>query len=618
MMNNMEVGVVIKHTDGGEREAYSLKKSKALEKNSNDMRSIFRLFTTPPNGKDLIVLRFLGSEGFLIAVIRLAKETNRGDDNSTAWIHIPDKLDFTGYDLVNLIDLVKIQMTAKSPEFDSIEKQIKNKDFKSRDVSHTMLSQIRSLNDANRYAYRLYGQGTDYQLHEILDPKLLAQKEYSDYSGVILLNNDDSISFKVEEKIAELKSPLRQTLILSAPNTTLGFQPYYKGKRFERPIEVYIDGTIELVWKQEGFKDVIKSHTVEPSDSDNSNWYHDVLPQETDKKYPIARNDFKVFDESGSPIQSFNLTIDEKPIRETAYFSESDLEKQVRVRIVASDYEPYEENLALKNIPRITLKRKDIVYPIELIDGTTGRLIIDGQNSLFHRRKSESPLKGYEIINGFLRYKSEITVPVPHSHERLRKWFKKWRIKVIALLITCIAIGGILVSTQSYKVRQRQQRTPPTFAYSDIGGGTTEEKTETLPLSITDYLEDEDTWNKDRLEKDSLTVGLFETLISLDVAKIKKISQEVSSDKLNKILSRLQKLQDEDQLDDMRKKTQHELQQMGNSINVNKYIELISQSLEQEEVAGQSSSQVTTEKPEDSKPATNKDKEQKPKDRGQK
>lgn len=573
MMNNMKVGVVIKHTDGGEREVYSCNRSNTLTKGSNDMRSIFRLFSTPPNGKDLIFLRFLGGEGFLIAIMHLANETNRGDENSTAWLHIPNKIDCSGSDLVELIDLVKTQMVAKRPDFGRIENHLKGKDFKLKDVSQTMLSHIYSRSNSDRYAYRLYGQGTNYGLDELLDPTSLAQEEYKNYSGIILLKNEDSLSFKSEEKITELRSRLKKTVILSTPNPTLalGFQPYYKGMGFESRIEVYIGDTIQLVWKKEGLQDVPKDHTVELSDRDNSDWYFDARPQEKDMKYRISKSDFNVSDEDRIPIRHFSLEIDNQSIEDTNYYSDDDLKNKKKVRIVASGYELYESELLLNNRPPITLIRMNKEYTIELINGL-GKLIIDGRAG-FHRVNKESPLKGYELIKGsYLRYKNETTLPFLTTPESGKRWFEKQWFKVIALLVVGISLGGIIGSTLSYMALQRHQRQSVIVASPHKDSGSIEENRELSSPSISDYMDGRDTWSKD-----SLPAGLFEALINLKLEEIKNFSKEVSSKQLNEIQSKLQEHQKKDQLDKLHTKIQGKLQQMIHSINVKEYVNLISQ-----------------------------------------
>lgn len=110
----MKLGLIIKSTSAGEQEVFSINKGEEWAKFAADSRSIIKdLEGFDGSGKSVIVAKILGSLGYLIGVVKARPEgSGRPNDNTTAWIHVPAKMNITGNELTSVIMYVGEQLAA--------------------------------------------------------------------------------------------------------------------------------------------------------------------------------------------------------------------------------------------------------------------------------------------------------------------------------------------------------------------------------------------------------------------------------------------------------------------------------------------------------------------------
>ena len=104
----MKLGLVIKITNGGVSEAYSINKNEEWARYAGDVRpAINTLNGFDGSGKCILLTKFLGGLGYLLCLIKARPEgSGRGGDYVSAWIHVPSNCDLSNSEIVNLLSQV--------------------------------------------------------------------------------------------------------------------------------------------------------------------------------------------------------------------------------------------------------------------------------------------------------------------------------------------------------------------------------------------------------------------------------------------------------------------------------------------------------------------------------
>lgn len=92
----MKLGFILKTTNSGDGEAFSINKEESWAKYATEVRSYIKeLHNFDGTSKTVILVRFHGSDGYMISIIKARPDgSGRENDNTAAWIHFPAKLKF--------------------------------------------------------------------------------------------------------------------------------------------------------------------------------------------------------------------------------------------------------------------------------------------------------------------------------------------------------------------------------------------------------------------------------------------------------------------------------------------------------------------------------------------
>ncbi len=441
-----------------------------------DIRSFTRYFLEDFDevGKEAILLRFLGVEGFLVGVFRT--ESGRLGDNTTVWIYVPSGVRISGKELEEIVNEVRVEIKKHLVSMDDIREsclRLFEKDYDQKSVQQTAVGRLLSkgigasnnvteksegdnpsatVQEKLEVAGLYYGEGADYQLHELLGD-YLAQPGYKEWAGIFLIDKQSDIRI-----LNEYKPSLCKTVVFSLPDRDNGFTPSYKGSTYRGKIEVTEGSAITVIWERKGYQSIIKPITISKSDEKNQGQAQ-ISPNEI--KYGIYRSWFKVVDEDGADICAVcSIKVNGNELRKGGEPTYISAVKEYEVVICCHGYktmrgeEAYREEFSSFNgqIPTIRFKA----------DRIEGRFILkpEESNGLKHSAevrietrypddpKKKMPIMGYELDD-----KGKMVYNDFKSAWARIKWF------LIGFLVMA-AIWGVSAGTKWFKENYTINSTP--------------------------------------------------------------------------------------------------------------------------------------------------------------
>lgn len=101
----MKLGFILKTTNSGDGEAFSINKEESWAKYATEVRSYIKeLHNFDGTSKTVILVRFHGSDGYMISIIKARPDgSGRENDNTAAWIHFPAKIKISAKEVCSII-----------------------------------------------------------------------------------------------------------------------------------------------------------------------------------------------------------------------------------------------------------------------------------------------------------------------------------------------------------------------------------------------------------------------------------------------------------------------------------------------------------------------------------
>ncbi len=516
----MKIGFILKITDNGEREAFSFNKEKdsVWSRYATDVRPYIKeLKNFDGTRKVVILLRFFGINGYMIAIIKARPEgSGRADDNTAAWIHIPSKIDISTYKLHEIIKTVESAITCKGGIDKEKLKNLFSEEYREKDVLFAAPDSVVS-NEHGSLAYRGYGIGTGYTLEELLTDSEIVQTEYSNYKGVFLL---DSTS-EIYTDCIKLKETKSNYIRLEPPVTKFGYRPFIMASKtkkilFSKPIEIPCSGVLHIIWCKEGYKDIPQEISV------SSNKKIEFVPKPEEIRRCIRREWFRVYDEENhiSLISKAEIKVDGQSFdNKGILYAVENSDNSHEVEVYCDGYETYNERISIKeNIP-IYLKAKENIQEFVLPRQEGNGLDEDATIIIKTKKNSKSmPLKGYSKDGEHLRYNTK----------NIRKLkLKYFLIGFISLSVILGLYQGYIAIDDYFDNHKFQLGWPPIIEKNnettDIQqkGKTDEltEKTDEKKAAIA-YLDRNNKWHKDSLERYEITRGLFDAMNTFELQSL--------------------------------------------------------------------------------------------------
>lgn len=404
----MKLGLIIKNTNGGEAEGFSINTKDDWTRYASDARSAIKeLDSFDGSGKVVYLVRFLGSLGYLFCVIkaRLQDSSSRPNDNTAAWIHVPSKVKMSAEEMENVLKGVKEVI---SDEFSTDEgklSKIFGKSYDEEDLLFSIANTYKSKDDGV-YAMKYYNGG-NISLQDLLG-KNIAQPEYKNYVGVFFVDKESGITFKDESN-----KVLDDSIIDIVPFQPLpdkdGFKAYIQKPngefvKFDKNIEVASGETVTIEWRRKKFAPIEKTGSIDINDKSDKFSF-----QSNEIERRIERSEISVKDEKGNVVPNAKITVScdgSKSKKDWKFFDfKEDKQNNFCIEASAEGYECYDGRNKVNKYSEqgitLVLTRKRFRYKVN----TSNEEISEAELSFFstNGHPEKSPLEGYELKDETLK-----------------------------------------------------------------------------------------------------------------------------------------------------------------------------------------------------------------------
>ena len=491
------------------------------------LRGLNPLTSLDESARSVVFLRFLGPDGYLICVFQARPENSgRPYDGAAAWIHVPSSVMLTGTEAKQLIN--EVTAAISDPLRINYQKldALFTKEYEQKNVL-SVLSTISS--NGSTAGIRYYGEGTDYQLSELLG-KNTAQLEYGKYKAVFLLCKNEGFAVCAPE----ISVPLTPTCMMAAPYPVAGYNAFFEnGAPFNKELEYPENAPLTIVWKKKGYQDICKKAMARGgSSNDIANMF---LFNNAEMKVAIKKSIFKIIG-GGRSLTKYKISIDGVDLDNVLYVQEDKLAKGVRVKVTADGFKTYIKDLVLAANTQqvdIVLKKQSYMYEFSIPMYADGERIEDGLISVeLNQKLTECPIKGYSLMSDHIREGEGKT----NRLERLgfKEAFKLFAYGFLScvgvILAMCLldiidinhesVVNSTVGSSESYIGQTYSDETNIGNNDSSILMDSTDSYS---PEKAIAYLNSKNTWCRDSISKYPLLEGLFEALNEYKFDEIVKI-----------------------------------------------------------------------------------------------
>lgn len=524
----MKLGFILKTTNSGDGEAFSINKEESWAKYATEVRSYIKeLHNFDGTSKTVILVRFHGSDGYMISIIKARPDgSGRENDNTAAWIHFPAKIKISAKEVCSIIQLVVEELSARKSINRLRLEEAFNKQYDSKNTLFTAVEFITSNKDGN-IGYRYFGERCDYQLYEYLGDSI-GQIGYKGYKGIFFIDHSSGITIDKQE----IRTPIKKICALNIPNVNNGFKVYIGNKPFSSPIEIPEDAKVSVVLKKNGYADIKKEISV-------SNPNISIEPKEY--RRCIQKAWFHAYDSENkeSLTSKISIKVDGQYFNDGVLYVAEKLDNHHNVEIQCNGYEPYKANIEINdNIPAIALNAKEYeeTFILPKQDGNG----LDANATIIIKTKKNfqsMPLKGYTVEGDkFLCYNNNIVLKI--------KWFF---IGFISLFVIGALYQGYVAIDEFFDnhefqlglpfiVEKHIKTTTDDVIITDKAEAEQPEATNLDDKAI-EYLNKQEAWIKDSLENYKITQGLFDAMNAFELESLtsEKYSMLMQSERFSRI-----------------------------------------------------------------------------------
>ena len=520
-----KLGFVLKATDSGEREIFHINKDASWAGHIADVRQdLSHLRNFDATNETVILIRFLGKDGCLLALIKARPQgSGKRGDNTSAWIHIPAKVNLSGKDICKIIDRVKNGIFANNEISTKDLNALFSKDFGTKNnVLQTAVERIYSMKNGP-IGFRFYGKGTEYELDEILGEEI-AQLEYNKFKGIFLINSQSNI--KPSDGSGLIKESKR-ICILDVPKVDYGYIPYVNNVQFTAPIELPYFDSINITLKKEGYKEINREYPhIKESKHD---WEISIMAKECLRQ--IRYEWFKIFDEDSNDVltSKVRIAIDGNLFNnEDALYIVETADKLHEIDIECEGYKQYREKIEVTTDIQIHLEMQEYEKKYTLPQEEGEGLLSDAEITIKTKKGCNMPIKGYYSRKGYLYHKKNIM-------ERL-KWFCLGFISLLVVVVIYVLFHcRVLQSFWAPSEKKKIEKTVDPIN-NDVSDKKQVEDINWDGKAI-EYMNNNTVWRKDSLDNYEITKGLFDAMNTLNLDLLTSEKYLTLKDKSNKFRS---------------------------------------------------------------------------------
>ncbi|MBQ8223413.1 MAG: hypothetical protein IJZ87_08775 [Bacteroidales bacterium] len=537
MDRNNILGVEIEYTYQGSNSLMSYNSNIKWAKHIGEIAEIKQLKKPDNQSWDFLLLQKIDCGH----IIRIYCANAGRNDYMCASIFVPWNIVISGKELAKIIDITKTELLNwnKDTSKTKLEKIFSETICDVVDIQQSSLEV-----SSNKVAYRFYGEY--YQLHELLDN--LDQPCYSSYKFVFLIDKSSNIECETCDDLTE--KDFVGSAIINPPKTCNGFKPYIGDKPFEKSIKKNFNTILNVSWKRDGYKTIEKITQISNCDVVLN------LPTQNEYRILVPYNSIVVKDKKGNRIDQYTLMINKETIlpNQNAEIVEESI-SNVEVIVSVNGYEQHRANKDLRNSCEVKLEKIKKTYRFIITHITKYKKIE------FETEKDlcESPIEGYKTTNG--------KVYPDYDNQLVYKPFTKKHIMILLILVLLsLCVGGCagwFVKSYFSKSDTKNNNTEITSLKKELltlkkvlenkekeisdlkndlknkpnvnsnhnsNDVTSNPSSATKPeVSVIDYLDNNEKWNRNEMEKYPETKGLWDAMNERRFDDILKYRDELSA-----------------------------------------------------------------------------------------
>ena len=542
----LQLGLVFNVTSGGLRTVHQCNaQGQTWTKSIPDLRGDFSVLPNlDGSGKTVYQLRFLGTEGFLIALVKPQKgNMSRGADHSAAWIHVPARAKISGEELVNVLNDVEQAISRLEGTDTAKLNSVFAKQYSENPLRQPLISRLSSKADGP-IAVRNYSAtpGAIATLTEVLDA--LAQPVYAQYKSVFLV--DVAAGLQVASTVKTITEPLKHLVVVVPPKAKDNFVPHLRSGEnqaieFKEPHEFVEGETLTVYWERKGYDTIEKQARVAQGLNADEAFKFGV----NDVKRLLLPSFFTVRSEKGPLISNAQIRIDNIILTDKGLpFAEADWTKKHNIMVLAEGYENKSSDDALPTQQKLTITMKAKVFgdrrTLPLNDGS----VKIAEVTIEVRGKRRISINDLILKNGELQLKSSKSKGSANQRNTGKGLGRYWKRVALIVGVLIIILGGLFVAYKLWtEDKEDAKPTPESIEVSsnpDSETGPYSSSEDSLDFEmVRAYLDNNEKWSRDSLENYSFSKGLFDALNEYqleDLSNYQKIVRK--SEKLRQIEAR--------------------------------------------------------------------------------
>ena len=342
----------------------------------NDAAGNFVPFLVSPDALNtaLYMLSF-DTGGCYLCSLKMSQ--GRVGDHVASWFYIPREADVPSANMKELIQLVDAEVMTGGLIDEAKLNNVFLREFPNRPVMPVYANS----NPSAGYAVRYYGRGTDFSLDDLLGHDVY-QPEYVKYKEIFLIDKASGLICRGADDLTS-RQLARTVTVMPPKGDNFGFTPFLGNQPFVEPMLAYQGATLQLVWRKQGFKDVVKPVTLKSDPH--------ILPnlQENEIRWIVPYAHFSAIDDNRRSIPNCNITIYGKPLTPAspADVPFTELKRGIRAKV---SKEGYAETVVDYHGSPVEVKLEKLTQRYVFIFPEGEKVTLSGDMSF-----TESPFKGY-------------------------------------------------------------------------------------------------------------------------------------------------------------------------------------------------------------------------------
>ena len=498
-MDNNKLGLKIVRINQGYTDLFEINGDQVWTKNVWDIRKDLENIDNLDGSSAVLMLTSVDT-GHILTVASLIE--GRITDCISAWIYIPATISISGKELVELVESAKKEILANERNDEKL-RQLFSKEYELAPAAKMAGGRV-----GEKCAYRYYGQKAKYTLAELLND--MYQSYYKNYKSVFLLDNSSNLRCLLGDNLSEQK--VYSMVIVQSLGKVDSFVPYIGEQPFVGQMYAIEGDVINIEWRRDGYMPIHTSSTITSGTKfsvPTPNQYVRLLPY----------NHITVVDEWNKRIADYELYVAKKMINKGAdiQISESIL-NNVWIEIHAGGYKPLSGYVNLTQPTQFKMTKEIYFYEFMLpLKNDEGFYPIKISGN---RKIMSSPIEGYVLEDGYVSRGHN-----SNNYLKFKPFDRKFWITclICALIILLLGIcGGYAFGSKTNNKTENKEVNKLMQENADLrnrikelekrNADYTPKYDDQAVKAAISYLDQNNVWNKHKMEKHEPLKGLWDAM----------------------------------------------------------------------------------------------------------